>query len=107
MHIDQEIKLDFKDVLIRPKRSTLTSRSEVDISRDFIFRHRLPRWPGQPARPSTKPLTRRGSECAGRTCHAMAKRYIPALPTIARCKGRETPAWCQFWRGGFPIRHLR
>ena len=39
MHIDQEIKLDFKDVLIRPKRSTLTSRSEVDISRDFIFRH--------------------------------------------------------------------
>jgi len=39
MHIDQEIKLDFSDVLIRPKRSTLTSRSEVDISRDFIFRH--------------------------------------------------------------------
>ena len=37
MHIDQEIKLDFKDVLIRPKRSTLTSRSEVDISRDFVF----------------------------------------------------------------------
>ena len=39
MHIDQEIKLDFSDVLIRPKRSTLTSRSEVDISRDFVFRH--------------------------------------------------------------------
>jgi GMP reductase len=39
MHIDQELKLDFSDVLIRPKRSTLTSRSEVDISRDFVFRH--------------------------------------------------------------------
>ena len=39
MHIDQEIKLDFSDVLIRPKRSTLTSRSDVDISRDFVFRH--------------------------------------------------------------------
>ena len=39
MHIDQELKLDFKDVLIRPKRSTLTSRSEVDISRAFTFRH--------------------------------------------------------------------
>jgi GMP reductase len=39
MHIEQEIKLDFKDVLIRPKRSTLISRSEVDISREFIFRN--------------------------------------------------------------------
>ena len=29
MHIDNEPKLDFKDVLIRPKRSTLTSRSQV------------------------------------------------------------------------------
>ena len=48
MHIDQEIKLDFKDVLIRPKRSTLTSRSEVDISRDFIFRHSQARYHGIP-----------------------------------------------------------
>jgi GMP reductase len=39
MHIDHEIKLDYKDVLIRPKRSTLTSRSDVDITRDFRFRH--------------------------------------------------------------------
>jgi GMP reductase len=39
MRIEQDIKLDFKDVLIRPKRSTLTSRSEVDISRDYVFPH--------------------------------------------------------------------
>jgi GMP reductase len=39
MHIEHEVKLDFKDVLIRPKRSTLTSRSEVDIEREFRFRH--------------------------------------------------------------------
>jgi len=39
MHIEHELKLDFKDVLIRPKRSTLTSRSDVDISRDFTFRN--------------------------------------------------------------------
>lgn len=38
MHIESEIKLDFKDVLIRPKRSTLTSRREVDISREFQFK---------------------------------------------------------------------
>jgi GMP reductase len=39
MRIENEIKLDFKDVLIRPKRSTLTTRSQVDISREFRFRH--------------------------------------------------------------------
>lgn len=37
MHIEESIKLDFKDVLIRPKRSTLTSRSDVDINREFVF----------------------------------------------------------------------
>lgn len=51
--IDQEIKLDFKDVLIRPKRSTLRSRAEVcetrketralnhmfyDFMNEFLFR---------------------------------------------------------------------
>ena len=39
MRIEEELKLDFQDVLIRPKRSTLTSRSGVDISREFVFRH--------------------------------------------------------------------
>ena len=39
MHIENTVKLDFKDVLIRPKRSTLTSRSEVDITREFHFPH--------------------------------------------------------------------
>ncbi len=35
--IINEIKLDFDDVLIRPKRSTLSSRSEVDLIRTFRF----------------------------------------------------------------------
>ena len=39
MRIETEIKLDFKDVLIRPKRSTLNTRSDVDISREFSFHH--------------------------------------------------------------------
>tara|TARA_B100001989_G_scaffold196212_1_gene144821 strand:- start:2297 stop:3337 length:1041 start_codon:yes stop_codon:yes gene_type:complete len=38
MRIEEDIKLDFKDVLIRPKRSTLSSRKEVDISREFTFK---------------------------------------------------------------------
>ena len=30
-------KLDFYNVLIRPKRSTINSRSEVDLNRTFKF----------------------------------------------------------------------
>uniref|UniRef100_A0A8D3CA67 GMP reductase n=1 Tax=Scophthalmus maximus TaxID=52904 RepID=A0A8D3CA67_SCOMX len=37
--IENDIKLDFKDVLLRPKRSTLKSRSEVDLMRNFSFRN--------------------------------------------------------------------
>ena len=37
MYIENELKLDFKDVLIRPKRSNLTSRSEVNLCREFTF----------------------------------------------------------------------
>jgi len=39
MRIENEVRLDFKDVLIRPKRSTLSTRSNVDVSREFRFRH--------------------------------------------------------------------
>ncbi len=38
MRIENDIKLDFKDVLFRPKRSTLASRKDVDISREFGFK---------------------------------------------------------------------
>ncbi|MDH5723210.1 MAG: GMP reductase [Alphaproteobacteria bacterium] len=38
MRIEEDVKLDFKDVLIRPKRSTLGSRKDVDISREFAFK---------------------------------------------------------------------
>ena len=39
MRIEEDIKLDYKDVLIRPKRSTLGSRKEVDIKRSLRFRN--------------------------------------------------------------------
>jgi GMP reductase len=38
MRIEDGTKLDFKDVLIRPKRSTLSSRREVDITREYVFK---------------------------------------------------------------------
>lgn len=48
MQIENEVKLDFKDVLIRPQLSTLKSRSEVDISRTFKFKHTGFEWTGVP-----------------------------------------------------------
>jgi len=37
--IETETKLDFKDVLIRPKRSTIRSRKDVEINRQYTYRH--------------------------------------------------------------------
>ena len=48
LRIEEDIKLDYKDVLLRPKRSTLRSRSEVDLDRTFHFRHSKREWTGVP-----------------------------------------------------------
>ena len=42
MRLEEDIKLDYKDVLIRPKRSVLSSRREVDLHRGFTFRNYQP-----------------------------------------------------------------
>jgi GMP reductase len=48
MRIEYDIKLGFKDVMIRPKRSTLKSRSEVNLERHFKFLHSPYSWTGIP-----------------------------------------------------------
>jgi GMP reductase len=48
MHIEESVKLDFNDVLIRPKRSTLGSRSEVDIRRELTFHNSRKKYFGIP-----------------------------------------------------------
>ncbi|MGL4858735.1 MAG: GMP reductase [Enterobacteriaceae bacterium] len=48
MRIEEDLKLGFKDVLIRPKRSTLRSRAEVELERAFTFRHADSPWFGVP-----------------------------------------------------------
>ena len=48
MRIEDDIKLDYSDVLLRPKRSTLTSRYDVDITRTFKFKHSNLEWTGVP-----------------------------------------------------------
>ena len=48
MRIEDDIKLDYSDVLIRPKRSTLTSRYDVDMTRTYKFVHSGKEWTGMP-----------------------------------------------------------
>lgn len=48
MRIETELKLGFKDVMIRPKRSTLKSRSQVSLERNFTFKNSQKKWTGVP-----------------------------------------------------------
>lgn len=48
MRIESDLKLDFDDVLIRPKRSTLESREQVTVDRRFTFRNSGKTWEGVP-----------------------------------------------------------
>lgn len=48
MRIEHDLKLGFKDVLFRPKRSTLKSRSQVDLTRSYTFKHSGRQWSGVP-----------------------------------------------------------
>ncbi len=48
MRIEEEIKLDYSDVLFRPKRSTLRSRKDVDLNRKYTFKYSKLSWKGTP-----------------------------------------------------------
>jgi len=48
MRIEDDIKLDFGDVLIRPKRSTLVSRKNAELERSFSFKYSKHVWKGVP-----------------------------------------------------------
>lgn len=46
--IIEDNKLDFKDVLIRPQLTALSSRRAVNLTRKFVFRHHNTTWEGIP-----------------------------------------------------------
>ena len=48
MLLNDEIKLDYSDVLIRPKRSTMSSRAEVTLERTHKFLWSKREWTGVP-----------------------------------------------------------
>jgi GMP reductase len=48
MRIERDVKLDYSDVLFRPKRSTMGSRSEVNLTRTYTFRNSQQTYTGVP-----------------------------------------------------------
>ena len=48
MRIQEDVKLDFNDVLIKPKRSQLESRKDAVLVRTFAFKHSKKKWAGVP-----------------------------------------------------------
>ena len=48
MRLEEDIKLDYSDVLFRPKRSTLQSRKDVNLKRTYRFKYSKNEWSGIP-----------------------------------------------------------
>jgi GMP reductase len=48
MRIENDLKLDYSNVLLRPKRSTLSSRKEVNLNRSYTFRNSKATYTGIP-----------------------------------------------------------
>ena len=48
MRIEEDLKLDYSDVLFRPKRSTLQSRKDVNLKRTYRFKYSNNEWSGIP-----------------------------------------------------------
>ncbi|HSW94352.1 MAG TPA: GMP reductase [Gammaproteobacteria bacterium] len=87
MRIENDVKLDFKDVLIRPKRSVLTSRSEVALEREFRFRDSGVTWRGIPVIAANMDHT--GTFAMG--CALAEHGLLTAMD-----KFHEAPDWKQF-----------
>ncbi len=71
MRIENDLKRDFDDVLIRPKRSTLTSRKNVDLERTFTFMHSGRTWAGVPVVSSNMDTTGTFSMAQALAVHKM------------------------------------
>jgi len=84
MRIIEDIKLDFSDVLISPKRSQLTSRKDADLTRQFTFKHSTHEWSGVPIIASNMDHT-------GTVAMAHVLMEYPILTAL--CKFVESTEW--------------
>jgi GMP reductase len=46
--VESSVKLDFSDVLLKPKRSEIASRNDVFLERSFTFKYSQRQWTGIP-----------------------------------------------------------
>ena len=88
MIIEDDIKLDYSDVLIRPKRSTLTSRFDVDLQRTYTFYHSGDEWTGVPIMTSNMDTTGTFDMHEELSSHSM-------ITCIARHQNRDGKLWVQ------------
>ena len=89
MKLDNEVKLDFNDVLIRPKRSTLSSRSDVEVVREFTFKHSGRKWTGIPIISSnmdTVSSIEMFKSLSSQKCITCFHKYIDIDDIITACK---------------------
>ena len=61
MRIEEELKLDYSDVLFRPKRSTLKSRKDVNLLRTYKFKYSNNEWSGTVSYTHLRPRDKRQS----------------------------------------------
>ena len=94
--IDNEILLDFRDVLIRPKRSTLASRNDVVLSRKFVFKHSGGSFTGFPVI---------AANMDGVGTFNMARAFSEHEMTVALRKGYTVEQFQSFFREGASYRH--
>lgn len=96
MRIIEEIQLNYKDVLIRPKRSTLTSRSEISLLRTFKFKY------GNQAL-TCHPIIASNMDCTGtfemakslaeENCMTALHKFFPAVELNAKFKDVIDNTW--------------
>ena len=84
MRIIEDIKLDFSDVLISPKRSQLTSRKDAELTRSFTFKHSKFTWSGIP-------IIAANMDHTGTNAMAHVLMEYPMLTAL--CKFVESTEW--------------
>ena len=89
MRIVDEVKLDFKDVLFVPKRSTLRSRNDVDLNRNYVFKH-------SDATFSGVPIMAANMDGVGTVAMAEALRSFPLFTCLV--KSYNIDDWNTFYR---------
>ena len=92
MIIEDDVKLDYSDVLIRPKRSTLTSRTDVDLHRKYKFYHSKKEWTGIPI------MTSNMDTVGTFEMHGVLTNY-EMITCVARHYNTEGKRWANIKRG--------